>query len=73
MSIFIPFLNGDLKPEKRSGHVSVYYQGLLLVFGGYGEFDQFLSSRSIWCYNVEATQWTRYTTKGINCWFWLIV
>ncbi|XP_057296907.1 kelch domain-containing protein 2-like isoform X1 [Hydractinia symbiolongicarpus] len=64
MSIFIPFLNGDLKPEKRSGHVSVYYQGLLLVFGGYGEFDQFLSSRNIWCYNVEATQWTRYTTKG---------
>ena len=68
MSILTPFITGDLKPEKRSGHVSVFYKGLFIVFGGYGERnannDDYLISNHLWCYNVEASQWIRYTTKG---------
>ena len=67
MSIFTPNINGELQPEKRSGHVSVYYQGLFMVYGGYGnqEGDHLpVKDKHLWCYNVEAAQWTRYTTKG---------
>lgn len=70
MSIFTPVVNGHLRPEKRSGHVCVYHQGRLVVFGGYGDGaddlgDDFMSSKTVWCYNNEASQWTRHTAKGI--------
>lgn len=63
-------VNGDLIPEKRSGHVSVFHQGLLIVYGGYGDAsedvgDDFMSSKTVWCFNAEASQWTRNTAKGL--------
>jgi hypothetical protein len=68
MSIVTPFVNGELTPDKRCGHISVFYKGLFVVFGGYGERnandDGYLISNHLWCYNLEASQWTRYTTKG---------
>jgi len=68
MSISAPFVNGDLKPDKRCGHISVHYRGLFVVFGGYGERnandDGYLISNHMWCYDVHVSQWTRYTTKG---------
>ena len=73
MSINVPFINGNLIPEKRSGHVAVFHNGLLIVFGGYGDdrsnasavSDEFLDFKSIWCYSIEASQWTRHNAKGI--------
>ena len=71
MSITVPFINGNLIPEKRSGHVAVFHNGLLIVFGGYDSkndiSDEFLSFKSIWCYCIETSQWTRHNAKGIIC------
>jgi len=69
MSISLAFINGNSVPEKRSGHVAVFHKGLLIVFGGYGDnrddaSDEFLYFKSIWCYSVEASQWTRHNSKG---------
>lgn len=66
----MPVINGDLTPEKRSGHVCIYHQGLLIVYGGYGDTsdeigDDFMSPKTVWCYNAEASQWTRNTAKGL--------
>ena len=70
MSITVPFVNGNVIPEKRSGHVAVFHNGLLIVFGGYGDnkddiSDEFLNFKSIWCYNIETSQWIRYNAKGM--------
>jgi len=69
MSIYLSFVSGDSVPEKRSGHVALFHNGLLIVFGGYGdnrdeEDDEFMSYKSIWCYSIEACQWIRYNAKG---------
>lgn len=68
MSLSTPIIYGEAQPGKRSGHVSVYYKGLFIVYGGFGDKDDkhgdFISSKHIWCYNVEASQWRRVTTKG---------
>ena len=66
MSMFIPQINGDLKPRGRSGHVAVFYKGHFLVHGGYTteSSDKYMSVKEIWSFNIETSQWTRLTTTG---------
>lgn len=35
MTFVLPFINGAAKPTERSGHVAVYYDGYVVVWGGY--------------------------------------
>ena len=68
MSFFTPTVCGNF-PEKRSGHAVVFYNGQMIVFGGYGDWDEeeleLQLCKNIWSYNIEASQWTNLITKGI--------
>ena len=64
LNIFSPQINGDLMPEERWGHVSVFYQGKLIVFSGYNSGDGFLSTNVIWRYDKNISMWTKHTAKG---------
>lgn len=35
MTFVLPFINGAAKPTERSGHVAVYYDGYVVVWGGF--------------------------------------
>ncbi|XP_065674242.1 kelch domain-containing protein 2 [Hydra vulgaris] len=67
MSFFIPTVYGDI-PKKRSGHAAVFFNGQLIVFGGYGDSDEedigLQLCKNIWSYNIEISQWTKHVTKG---------
>ncbi|XP_048585301.1 kelch domain-containing protein 2 isoform X1 [Nematostella vectensis] len=56
-------------PEERSGHIAVYYNGHILVWGGYHDIewyhdeddivmvDRYLSNYQLWLYNLETKSW----------------
>eukprot|EP00794_Sanderia_malayensis_P006083 gene6083-6786_t len=67
-------------PDKRSGHVAVFYNGKMYVHGGFGEMerdttmflDKYYQTDHIWEYDIEMSTWKCITTtneapfKGIS-------
>lgn len=56
--------------EVRSGHVSVFYDGCLLVLGGYKstethELDDFFSMDVLWMFHIQSCKWRTQNLKGI--------
>ena len=41
------------------GHVAVFVENCIIVFGGYGENDEQHSLRNIWMYNCYTEQWAK--------------
>jgi len=59
------------QPEPRSGHVAVYWKGLMIVYGGYNEVlgdfqrhDKFMAPNEIWTYDMEVAGWSEIKTDG---------
>ena len=60
MSLFLLNVNSDNQPSERYGHVSVFYQGYLLVYGGYNTTDD----KYIWLFDPDTSQWKSHKTTG---------
>ena len=64
MTLVWPKINGEAEPSERIGHLSVFYQGCLVVYGGH-RTDEFMSDDEyIWIYKVDTSHWIKYKTTG---------
>ena len=76
MQLFVPPLGpSSLVPEKRSGHVAVFYKGLLVVIGGYykdpdeladwgEEYEDYFPYDIIWFYDPTTHVWRQRNASG---------
>ena len=64
MTLVWPKINSEVEPSKRNGHLSVFYRGCLVVYGGH-RTDEFISDDEyIWIYKVDTSHWIKYKTTG---------
>lgn len=77
MTFVLPFINGAAKPTERSGHVAVYYDGYVVVWGGYCRLgpeqgyheipfpmDEYQPNDEVWLYCLETSTWKCMETRG---------
>ena len=74
MTLVLPKINSEVEPSKRNGHLSVLYQGCLVVYGGH-KTDEFVSDDEyIWFYKVDTSYWIKYKTTGKQVgFFWKLL
>lgn len=76
MTFVFPSINGR-KPEERSGHVAVHFDGYIVVWGGYHRHgpevafpgvhfvvDKYHHSNEVWLYCIETSTWKQIETSG---------
>lgn len=69
MTFVFPSINGR-KPEERSGHVAVHFDGYIVVWGGYHRhgpevaFPPYHHSNEVWLYCIETSTWKQIETSG---------
>ena len=55
MTLIFPKINSEIEPTKRNGHLSVFYRGCLVVYGGHNSNEWWVSDEEyIWFYKVDA-------------------
>ncbi len=71
MSLFVPEIIGQDVPIPRSGHSAVFYNGAMIVFGGFGRMTEldngqefYQDPKDIWVYNIALSYWNILETTG---------
>ena len=53
MTLVLAKVNSKVEPSKRNGHLSVFYRGYLVVYGGHKTDKAIIDDEYIWFYKVD--------------------
>ena len=64
MTLVLAKVNSKVEPGKRNGHLSVFYRGYFVVYGGHKTDKTIIDDEYIWFYKVDTCHWIKHKTIG---------